>query len=320
MIRVGIVGYGNLGKATEKIVNAASDMEAVGIFSRRQTSSDLGTPCYFYSELKDFVGKIDVLALCGGSATDIPTQGRELIRMFNTVDSFDTHALIPEYSRDMDAAAKATDHLSVYSAGWDPGLFSLMRLMFESVLPKGNTYTFWGKGVSQGHSEAIRKLDGVKNGKQYTIPKEEALAAVRSGSNPELTVRDKHLRVCYVVAEDGADRDEITRQIVTMPNYFADYDTQVNFIDEETFNTEHSGIPHGGFVIRSGENNGTKHTMEFSLKLESNPDFTASVLVAYLRAGYKLYSEGVRGAKSIFEIPLSYAANIDINEAIAHLL
>ncbi len=320
MVKVGIVGYGNLGKAVERLVLSSNDLELVGIFSRRQTSSSFNTPCFNYNDLDSFVGKIDVLALCGGSATDIPTQGRELIQKFNTVDSFDTHALIPSYAKDMNELGVKTNHLAIYSAGWDPGLFSMMRLIFESALPSGNTYTFWGKGVSQGHSEAIRKIKGVKNGKQYTIPKEEALQKVRNGENPDLSTRDKHLRVCYVVLEEGADKDYITSEIVNMPNYFADYDTEVYFIDEETFQKEHAGIPHGGFVIRSGESNDTKHTLEFSLKLESNPNFTASVLVSYLRANAKLYSEGVRGAKSLFEVPLAYASGEQLDDLIKHLM
>ena len=272
---------------------------------------------------KDWVGKIDVMILCGGSATDLPKQTPEYAKMFNVVDSFDTHAKIPEHFANVDAAAKANGHVAVISVGWDPGMFSLIRAYANAILPDGKDYTFWGKGVSQGHSDAIRRVKGVKNAKQYTVPIDSALEAVRSGSNPELTTRQKHLRECYVVLEEGADAAEVENAIKTMPNYFADYDTVVNFISEEELLTKHAGLAHGGFVIRSGKTGMDKehnHIIEFNLKLDSNPEFTTSVLVAYARAAYRLNQEGNNGCKTVFDIAPAYLSAQDGAELRAHLL
>lgn len=306
--RVGIVGYGNLGRGVVNSINQNEDMELVAVFSRRDNLVlDDGTKGVHISKLEEYKGKVDVMILCGGSATDLPKQTPEITAMFNTVDSFDTHANIPEHFEAVDAAAKKAGTLSIISVGWDPGLFSLNRLYANAILPEGKDYTFWGKGVSQGHSDAIRRVEGVKNGKQYTIPKDEALEKVRSGANPELTTREKHLRVCYVVAEEGADKAKIEEEIKTMPNYFSDYDTEVNFISEDEFNKNHSGIPHGGFVIRTGvTGNGNKHKIEYSLDLDSNPEFTASVLVAYARAINKMHKEGRTGALTVFDVAPGY--------------
>ena len=305
-IRIGIIGYGNLGKGVTKALKQNPDMELKAIFTRRDSSkveaNDL--PMLHISKLADFKNEIDVMILCGGSATDLPEQGPMVAEMFNTVDSFDTHAKIPEYFEKIDSVAKKSNKVSLISVGWDPGLFSLNRLIASCVLPQGNDYTFWGKGVSQGHSDAIRRIAGVKNAIQYTIPKQEALDKVRSGENPTLETRDKHERLCYVVLEEGADAAKIEQEIKTMPNYFSDYDTTVNFISEEELKRDHSGMPHGGFVIRTGTTGeNTKQKIEFSLDLESNPEFTSSVLVAYARAIYKLSQEGVSGAKTVFDIP-----------------
>ncbi len=305
-IRIGIIGYGNLGKGVTKALKQNPDMELKAIFTRRDSSkveaNDL--PMLHISKLADFKNEIDVMILCGGSATDLPEQGPMVAEMFNTVDSFDTHAKIPAYFEKIDSVAKKSNKVSLISVGWDPGLFSLNRLMASCVLPQGNDYTFWGKGVSQGHSDAIRRIAGVKNAIQYTIPKQEALDKVRSGENPTLETRDKHERLCYVVLEEGADAAKIEQEIKTMPNYFSDYDTTVNFISEEELKRDHSGMPHGGFVIRTGTTGeNTKQKIEFSLDLESNPEFTSSVLVAYARAIYKLSQEGVSGAKTVFDIP-----------------
>lgn len=308
MIKFAIVGYGNLGKACEKIAVNSEDFELVGIFTRRAPetmSSPFGTSFYKQDELESFKGKIDVIALCTGSANDLTELGLRAAKSFNTVDSFDTHARMAEYATQMKDITLSTDHLSFIGIGWDPGVFSIMRTLFEGVLSNGNTQTFWGKGVSQGHSEAIRRIDGVENGIQYTIPKEEALVKARNGEGASLTTRDKHLRECFVVAKEGADKALIEKTIKEMPNYFADYDTIVHFISKEEFEKNHNSIPHGGFVLRSGENNGTHHNLEFSLKLESNPDFTASVLMAYARANAQLYSEGVRGVKTAIDVPIS---------------
>ena len=306
--RVGIVGYGNLGRGVVNSINQNEDMELVAVFSRRDNLVlDDGTKGVHISKLEEYKGKVDVMILCGGTATDLPKQTPEITAMFNTVDSFDTHANIPEHFEAVDAAAKKAGTLSIISVGWDPGLFSLNRLYANAILPEGKDYTFWGKGVSQGHSDAIRRVEGVKNGKQYTIPKDEALEKVRSGANPELTTREKHLRVCYVVAEEGADKAKIEEEIKTMPNYFSDYDTEVNFISEDEFNKNHSGIPHGGFVIRTGvTGNGNKHKIEYSLDLDSNPEFTASVLVAYARAINKMHKEGRTGALTVFDVAPGY--------------
>ena len=308
-IRIGIAGYGNLGKGVELALRQNPDMELKGVFTRRDPENMvIKTPSagvYLVDDAARMRDEIDVMILCGGSATDLPEQGPAFAALFNTVDSFDTHAKIPAYFEAMDKAAKASGKLSVLSVGWDPGLFSINRLYFESVLSVGSTYTFWGKGVSQGHSDAIRRVPGVKRGIQYTVPIESAIERVRSGSEPQLSTREKHLRECYVVPEEGADCAAIEEQIKSMPNYFADYDTVVHFISEETFEREHRSMPHGGFVIRSGrtgENLQTRHIAEFNIRLESNPEFTASVLVAYARAAYRLAKEGRTGARTVLDI------------------
>ena len=304
-IRIGIVGYGNLGRGVEHAIRQNPDMELIAVFTRRAPESvSASVPVVSLSEVESYKGKIDVMILCGGSATDLPDQGPAIAKHFTAVDSFDTHARIPEYFEKVNAAAEANGHIAVISTGWDPGLFSLNRLLFESILPEGNEYTFWGRGVSQGHSDAIRRIPGVKAGVQYTIPSDEAVAKVRAGENPELTTRDKHLRECFVVAEEGADLSSIEETIKTMPNYFADYDTIVNFISEEELKANHSAIPHGGLVFRSGiTGEGTKQIMEFGLNLGSNPEFTSSVLVAYARAAHRLVERGERGARTVFDIP-----------------
>ncbi|MEG0314572.1 MAG: diaminopimelate dehydrogenase [Erysipelotrichaceae bacterium] len=311
-IRIGIVGYGNLGKGVCKAVTQNEDIELVAIFTRRDPAT-LNNPdglMVHIDEINTYKDKIDVMILCGGSATDLAVQGPMIAENFNTVDSFDTHAKIPNYFAKMDEVAKKNNHLSIISVGWDPGLFSLNRLLGSVVLPEGKDYTFWGKGVSQGHSDAIRRIKGVKNAIQYTIPLDSALASVRSGSNPELSTREKHSRLCYVVAEDNADTAAIEKEIVNMPNYFSDYDTTVNFITEEELNKNHSGMPHGGFVIRTGVSaTGTKQKIEFSLDLGSNPEFTSSVLVCYARAIAKLAKEGKTGACSVLDIPFTYLSN-----------
>ncbi|MBP3721730.1 MAG: diaminopimelate dehydrogenase [Selenomonadaceae bacterium] len=324
MIKIGIFGYGNLGRGVELAVKNAKDMELVAVFTRRDPKSvSINTenvPVVSADDVEKWQDKIDVMILCGGSATDLPKQTPALAKYFNVIDSFDTHAKIPEHFAAVDKAAKDTGHLAMISVGWDPGMFSVMRLFGNAILPNGKDYTFWGKGVSQGHSDAIRRIDGVKNAKQYTVPKDAALDAVRSGKLPELTTREKHERICYVVAKDGADKAKIEAEIKNMPNYFADYDTTVHFIDEETFNREHSGLAHGGFVIRSGKTADNTHIMEFSLKLDSNPEFTTSVLVAYARAIYKLKNEGAKGAKTIFDIPPAYLSTLSPEDMRAHLL
>lgn len=308
--RIGIVGYGNLGRGVEAAVRRHEDMELVAVFTRRDPAglalaSDAAKA--HVREADAYRDDIDVMILCGGSATDLPEQGPAFAAKFHTVDSYDTHARIPEYFRAVDAAARASGHVSIISAGWDPGLFSLNRLLFEAVLPQGETYTFWGRGVSQGHSDAIRRVPGVKAGVQYTIPKEDAIRRVRSGEMPKLSTRDKHLRECFVVAEEGADKARIERDIVTMPAYFADYDTVVHFISEEELLRDHTAMPHGGQVLRSGETgDGTVQLVEFGLKLGSNPEFTSSVLVACARAAHRLAREGAAGAKTMFDIPFAY--------------
>ena len=308
MIRIGIVGYGNIGRGVELAIMRNDDMELVAVVTRRNPESvevlTEGVQKVHMDDLLSLKDKVDVLILCGGSATDLPVMGAEIVANFNTIDSFDTHAKIPEYFAKMDAAAKAGGHIGIISVGWDPGMFSLNRIYAESILVQGSTYTSWGKGVSQGHSDAIRRVPGVKNAIQYTVPIEAAVEEVRSGSEPELTTRQKHLRECYVVAEEGADLDAITEAIKTMPNYFADYDTTVTFITEEELKANHSRMPHGGFVIRTGETgvSGNKHVIEYSLKLDSNPEFTSSVLVAYARAAYRLAAKGESGARSVFDI------------------
>lgn len=312
-IRIGIMGYGNLGRGIECAIKQNEDLELTAVFTRRnpesvQTLSKDVTVCKA-SEVTDWKDKIDVLILCGGSATDLPEQTPEYAKYFNVVDSFDTHARIPEHFANVDAAAKNAGTVGIISVGWDPGMFSLNRMYANAILPNGKDYTFWGKGVSQGHSDAIRRIDGVKDGKQYTIPVDAALEAVRNGENPELTTRQKHTRECFVVLEDGADAKKVENEIKTMPNYFADYDTTVHFIGEEELKENHSGIPHGGFVIRSGKTGWEEensHVIEYSLKLDSNPEFTASVIVAYARAAYRLSQEGVSGCKTVFDIAPAY--------------
>ena len=304
-IRVGIVGYGNLGRGVKAALQQSPDMKLSAVFTRRPDALALDVPVMDIKQAPDYQGQIDVMILCGGSANDLPEQGPHFARLFDTVDSFDTHPKIPAYFASVDAAAKEGGHLSLISSGWDPGLFSLQRMIAQSVLPQGATYTFWGKGVSQGHSDAIRRVPGVKRGIQYTVPIESAIERVRSGSEPQLSTREKHLRECYVVPEEGADCAAIEEQIKSMPNYFADYDTVVHFISEETFEREHRSMPHGGFVIRSGrtgENLQTRHIAEFNIRLESNPEFTASVLVAYARAAYRLAKEGRTGARTVLDI------------------
>lgn len=323
MIRIGIIGYGNLGKGVEKAVNAAEDMELIGVFTRRNKESVhtiSGAAVYSVNEVENFVGKADVMILCGGSATDLPKQTAQYVKLFNTVDSFDTHAKIPEHFAAVDAAAKESGKIGLISVGWDPGLFSVARMLFGAVLPDGNDYTFWGRGVSQGHSDAIRRVAGVKDARQYTVPVQAAVDAVRKGENSVLTTREKHTRECYVVAEEGADKARIEREIKEMPNYFSDYDTTVHFISEEELLKNHAGLPHGGFVLRSGATGENKHLLEFSLKLDSNPEFTASVLTAYARATAKMNAAGECGAKTVFDVPLKYLSDKDYGYLIAHLL
>lgn len=312
-IRIGIMGYGNLGRGIECAIKQNDDMELAAVFTRRDPSSvkilTEGINVYNVSEAPSMRDKIDVMILCGGSATDLPTQTPEYVKYFNVVDSFDTHAKIPEHFAAVDAAAKESGKVGIISVGWDPGMFSLNRLYANAILTDGKDYTFWGKGVSQGHSDAIRRIDGVVDARQYTVPVESALEAVRSGSNPELTTREKHTRECYVVVEEGADKTRIENEIKTMPNYFSDYDTTVNFISEEELKANHNGIPHGGFVIRCGKtgvNGENNHIIEYSLKLDSNPEFTSSVLIAYARAAYKLSCEGASGCKTVFDIAPAY--------------
>lgn len=326
-IRIGIFGYGNLGRGVECAIAQNSDLELACVFTRRNPETvkilTKGVPVYHADTAKDMADGIDVMILCGGSATDLPVQTPELAKYFNVVDSFDTHAKIPEHFENVDKAAKASGKVGIISVGWDPGMFSLNRLYAESILPNGNTYTFWGKGVSQGHSDAIRRIEGVVDARQYTIPVDAALDAVRSGNNPELTTRQKHTRECFVVVEDGADKARIENEIKTMPNYFADYDTTVHFITKEELLRDHSGIPHGGFVIRSGKtgaNLENNHIIEYSLKLDSNPEFTASVIVAYARAAYRLSSEGQCGCKTVFDIAPAYLSTKSCEELRKNLL
>ncbi len=325
-IRIGIVGYGNIGRGVEQAIARNEDMELKAVFTRRAPAAVAikteGALVKHFDDMLSMKDEIDVMVLCGGSATDLPVIGPEVAANFNTIDSFDTHAKIPEYFANVDKAARAGGNVSIISVGWDPGLFSLNRLYAESILAQGSTYTFWGKGVSQGHSDAIRRIDGVKNAIQYTVPIEEAVDKVRSGSEPELTTRDKHLRECYVVAEDGADKAAIEQAIKTMPNYFDEYDTTVTFVTEEELKANHSKMPHGGFVIRSGETGceGNKHVIEYSLRLDSNPEFTASVLVCYARAAYRLSKAGESGAKSVFDIAPGLLSQKTAEELRAQLL
>ena len=305
--RIGIVGYGNLGRGLELAVERNSDLEVVGVFTRRDPSTvKAKSPVYKMDDIKDFVGLIDVMVLCGGSATDLPKQTVEINKLFNTVDSYDNHGEIPGYFAGVEASAKASGKTSIISVGWDPGLFSLNRVLANAVLPSGKDYTFWGEGVSQGHSDAIRRIDGVVDARQYTVPVEEALASARSGEGKEFTAREKHKRVCFVVAKDGSDKARIEKEIVTMPNYFEPYDTTVTFISLDELKEKHGGIPHGGFVIRTGETSeGVVQRFEFSLKLDSNPEFTSSVLAAYARACHRLALEGKSGAFTVLDIPFS---------------
>ena len=310
-IRIGIVGYGNVGKAVEQAVRQNTDMDLAVILTRRDPASITpptpGVAVDGLDRAAQYTDRIDVAVLCGGSATDLPEQGPRMAALFNTVDSYDTHARIPEYFREVDGAAAKAGKTAVISTGWDPGLFSLLRVIEEAVLPSGTAYTFWGPGVSQGHSDAIRRVKGVLDGRQYTLPIEKAVERVRSGEEPALTAREKHLRDCYVVAEEGADLDRIRREIETMPNYFSDYDTKVTFISQEEMNRKHGRMPHGGFVMRTGRTgDGSGHAVEFSLRLESNPAFTGSVLLAYARAAYRLNAEGITGAKTVFDIAPAY--------------
>lgn len=310
-MKIGILGYGNLGRGVESAIMQNSDMELVAVFTRRKpedlTINTKNVPVVNINELLNWKDKIDVLILCGGSATDLPEQTPKYAKIFNVVDSFDTHAKIPEHFENVNKASIEGGKVSIISVGWDPGLFSLNRLYANAILPNGKDYTFWGRGVSQGHSDAIRRIPGVKNAKQYTIPIEKALQSVKNFENPELSTREKHLRECFVVLDNGADAKKIEHEIKTMPNYFADYDTIVHFISENEFIEKHSGIPHGGFVIRTGKTtDGNNHIIEYSLKLDSNPEFTSSVLVAYARAIYKLAKEGKTGCKTVFDIPPAY--------------
>ena len=326
-IRIGILGYGNLGRGVECAIKQNADMELAAVFTRRDPATvqilTEDVPVCSIADVQDWKDKIDVMILCGGSATDLPKQTPVYAEMFNVIDSFDTHARIPEHFEDVDAAAKKGGNVGIISVGWDPGMFSLNRLYANAILPEGKDYTFWGKGVSQGHSDAIRRVEGVKDGKQYTIPVEAALEAVRNGENPDLTTRQKHTRECFVVLEEGADAAKVEEEIKTMPNYFSDYDTTVHFISEEELKANHSGIPHGGFVLRSGKtgwDGENKHLIEYSLKLDSNPEFTASVLVAYARAAYKLAQEGQSGCKTVFDIAPAYLSAKSGAELRKHLL
>ena len=325
-IRIGIVGYGNIGRGVEQSIKRNDDMELKAVFTRRDPASvkiqTEGAEVKHFADMEAMKDDIDVMILCGGSATDLPVIGPKVAASFNTIDSFDTHAKIPEYFANVDKAAKEGNNISIISVGWDPGMFSLNRLYAESILVQGSTYTFWGKGVSQGHSDAIRRIEGVKNGIQYTVPIEAAVDQVRSGSEPELTTRQKHLRECYVVAEEGADKAAIEEAIKTMPNYFDEYDTTVTFITEEELKENHSKMPHGGFVIRTGETGceGNKHVIEYSLKLDSNPEFTGSVLVAYARAAHRLSKKGESGARSVFDIAPAMLSQMTPEELRAHML
>ena len=323
-IRIAIAGYGNLGKGVEKSIAQNPDMELVGIFTRRDpktVKTATGAPVYAAEHVSDFADRTDVMVICGGSATDLPEMTPALVRHFNVVDSFDTHARIPEHFDAVDKEAFRTAHTALISGGWDPGLFSLARLYMNAALPEGRDYTFWGRGVSQGHSDAIRRIPGVRDARQYTVPVAEAVERVRAGEDPELTTREKHLRECYVVAEEGADRERIARQIREMPNYFAEYDTTVTFISEEEMKRDHGKLPHGGQVIRSGKTgDGNRHVMEFSLKLDSNPEFTGSVLVACARAVAKMHARGQFGCKTLFDVAPADLSALDAAELRKHLL
>lgn len=326
-IKIGIYGYGNLGKGVESAIKQNPDMELTAVFSRRNPESvkiaTEGVPVISADSVEEYKGKIDVMIICGGSATDLPKQTPKLAKLFNVIDSFDTHAKIPEHFANVDSAAKETNHVGVISVGWDPGMFSLNRLYANCILVDGVDYTFWGKGVSQGHSDAVRRIEGVADARQYTVPLESALEAVRNGENPPLSTRQKHTRLCYVVAKDGADKAAIEEQIKNMPNYFADYDTTVNFITAEEMAKNHSGLPHGGLVLRSGKtglNGEHKHIIEYSLKLDSNPEFTACVLAAYARAAYRFAQNKCFGCKTVFDIPPAYLSAMSHEDIISHLL
>lgn len=323
--RIGIIGYGNIGRGVEAAIKQNPDLEMAGVFTRRDPASvkinTEGGKVYSTDELTAHKDDIDVCIICGGSATDLPKQTPELAKMFNVVDSFDTHAKIPQHFANVDQAAKENGHVGIIAIGWDPGMFSLNRLYGNVILPEGHDYTFWGRGVSQGHSDAIRRVEGVQDARQYTVPVESSVAAVRNGENPELTTRQKHTRECYVVAKEGANLQQIEHDIKTMPNYFADYDTTVTFVSQEELDTHHKGIPHGGFVIRSGvTGEGNKHIIEYSLKLDSNPEFTSSVLVAYARAAKRLADKGISGCKTIFDIAPAYLSPKSNEELRANLL
>lgn len=327
MIKIAIAGYGNLGRGVECAVAQNSDTELYGVFTRRDPKDvktlKEGTKVFSLDDIEKHKDNIDVVILCGGSATDLPVQTPQLAKSFNVIDSFDTHANIPQHFEKVDAAAKESGKVAMISVGWDPGMFSLNRLYAEAVLPDGKDYTFWGKGVSQGHSDAIRRIEGVLDARQYTVPVEAALEAVRNGENPELSTREKHTRECFVVAEEGADKARIENEIKTMPNYFADYDTTVHFISAEEMKRDHSGIPHGGFVIRCGStglNNENKHIIEYSLKLDSNPEFTSSVLVAYARAAYRMNREGISGCKTVFDVAPAYMSPMTPEQLRANIL
>ena len=325
MIRLGIYGYGNLARGVEKAIKKNDDLELVAVFTRRDPSTvaidTKGAKVVSIKDVEKYVNDIDVMVICGGSATDLPTQTPFLAKYFNVIDSFDTHANVPTHFSNVDASANASNHVAIISVGWDPGMFSLNRAIMTAVLPDAKDYTFWGKGVSQGHSDAIRRIKGVVDARQYTCPVEKALEEVRSGKNPELTTRQKHTRLCYVVAEEGADKARIEKEIKEMPNYFADYDTTVNFISLEELKKNHNGIPHGGFVIRTGETSeGVKHVIEYSLKLDSNPEFTGSVLIAYARAAYRLSNRADFGCKTVFDIAPKDLASVDYQELLKHTL
>lgn len=323
MKKIGIAGYGNLGRGVRAALAACEDMELAVIFSRRSlNATDLGVdvPCVALGEAQQWRDRLDALIVCGGSAHDLPEQVPVLAQWFNTIDSFDTHAKIPQYFDSVDQVAKKAQTTSIISVGWDPGLFSLQRLLGEAILPQGASYTFWGKGLSQGHSDALRRLAGVKNAVQYTIPLENALAAVRRGEQPQLTPESSHRRECFVVLEDGADAKSVEAAIVTMPNYFAGYDTHVHFIDQATFDRDHRSMAHGGFVLRSGDTESAQHLMEFSLKLDSNPQFTASVLVAYARAACRMHERGWHGAFSVFDVPPADLSTHSAADLRAHYL
>lgn len=326
-IRIGIVGYGNIGKGLETAIRNSSDMELVAVFTRRNPNEikikDKKAKVVSFSEAEKYRDSIDVMVLCTGSAKDLPVHGVQFAKMFNTVDSYDNHARIPEYLESVNKSALSSGKVSIISIGWDPGLFSLVRMISNAVLQNGKDYTFWGKGVSQGHSDAIRKVEGVKRGIQYTIPIESAVERVRRGEKPVLKAGEKHIRECFVVCQEGADKNRIEYEIKNMPDYFAGYETIIHFISEEEFEKNHTQMPHGGLVIRNGVTGVEKlhnHTIEFSLKLESNPEFTSSVLLAYARAAFRMYKEGIKGAKTIFDVPVSYLSAKSREELIKELL